>query len=439
MNRFEMQDQHREALNVAEGIVATAERGGNRAMTASEQVNYDAAMATAAALVPQIAAATAKNTLASLCNRGGFFNAAARATASDPAERAWDRPVGPAHSAFGIHGTTPVEHPKAAEFRNQFAGWMNGTLRALGGGTPQMEAVAPTGPISIGDSSGWDSVGITVPTEILPYLPSYFNLDSFALAGASQIFTPHSRPLVKPIISAGAADAVFAENAAPTTSQPFGISAFTFGGVKYARLVLASYEALMNSELPLQGVILDELLSSLATTLTTATTTAFVAALVAAASTLAVGVGGSGGSVYTSMIDLRHAIPPRFDLPSNVFMLSRATLALVRNTRASTSGVPMFSPDGGKLFDRNFVINDNLDTATGAGVGFVAFGSFADGAFLRRTPVDVRVFLEAFASQGNTGYRVQQWCDAHFLAELAGAAQPPTFQPIFYSNVTLES
>jgi HK97 family phage major capsid protein len=122
----------------------------------------------------------------------------------------------------------------------------------------------------------------------------------------------------------------------------------------------------MNSELPLQGVILDELLASIATTLTQAITTSFVAALVAAASTLAVGVGGSGGSIYTSMIDLRHAIPPRFDLPSNKWMLSRATLAAIRNTRASTSGVPMFSPDGTKLLDREYVINDYLDTTTGA-------------------------------------------------------------------------
>jgi len=302
-----------------------------------------------------------------------------------------------------------------------------------------MEATAPSGPISIGTTGGWDSVGVTVPTEILPYLPSYFNLDSFALAGATQIYTEHTRPLVKPIISAGAVDSTYAENAAPSTSQPFGMSSFTFGGTKYARLVLASYESLMNSELPLQGVILDELLSSLATTLTTATTTAFVAALVAAASTLAVGVSGSGGSVYTSMIDLRHAIPPRFDLPTNKWMLSRATLAEIRNTRASTSGVPMFSPDGGLLFDRPYVINDNLDTASGAGAGFVAFGSFADGVWLRRTPLMTRVFLELYAQSGQIGYRTQQWADQHFLAELAGAAQPPSFQPLYYTNVVSET
>jgi HK97 family phage major capsid protein len=334
---------------------------------------------------------------------------------------------------------TPGEHPKAAAFRNQFAGWMNNTLRAVGGGLSQMEATAPSGPISVGSGSGLDSIAITIPTEILPYLPSYFNLDSFALAGATQFYTDHTRPLTKPIMSAGAPDSVIAENAASTTSQPFGLSGFTFGGVKYERLVLASYEALMNSELPLQGAILDELMATLATTLTAATTTSFVAALTGASSTLATGVGGSGGSIYTSMIDLRHAVPPRFDLPTNKWMLSRATLAQIRNTRATTSGVPMFSPDGTMLFDRPYVINDNLDTASGGGVGFVAFGSFADGVWLRRTPVMTRVFLELFANSGQLGFRTTQWADAHYLAELAGAAQPPTNQPIYYSNVVSES
>ena len=203
----------------------------------------------------------------------------------------------------------------------------------LGRGSSRMEATNPSGPISVGSGSGLDSIAITIPTTILPYLASYYNLDSFGLAGATQFFTDHTRPLTKPIMSAGAPASVIAENAAATTAQPFGLSGFTFGGTKYERLVLASYEALMNSELPLQGAIFDELLATLANTLTAATTTSFVAALTGASSTLEVGAAGSGGSIYTSMIDLRHAVPPRFDLPTNKWMLSRATLAQIRNTQ----------------------------------------------------------------------------------------------------------
>lgn len=454
MKIHELKEQLRACLDRKQQALNAPTAAGRDNMNSEERAEYQAAFAREGELQTQIGEIEALNTLAPQCGPWGFFpatrgNSAPLALGSEG--RAWDQPVGPAAYGNGLQGwagpvitpdgatVTPGEHPTATQFRNRFAQWMNSTLRAVGGFAPQMEATAPTGPISIGSTSGWDSIGITVPTEVLPYLPAYFNLDSFALAGATQYYTNDTAPLVKPIIAAGAADSVFAENAGPSTSQPFGTSGFTFNGTKYARLVLATYESLMNSALPLQGLILDELLASLATTLTAAITTSFVAALTGAASTVAVGVGGSGGSVYTSMIDLRHAVPPRFDLPTNKFMLSRATLAQIRNTRASTSGVPMFSPDGTKLFDREYVLNDYLDTTTGAGVGFVTFGSFADGVWIRKTPLMTRVFLELYSQNSQIGYRTMQWCDQHFLAELAGAAQPPTFQPIFYTNVVSET
>jgi HK97 family phage major capsid protein len=241
--------------------------------------------------------------------------------------------------------------------------------------------------------------------------------------------------LVKPIISAGAADSVFAENTAPSTSQPFGLSSFTFNGTKYSRLVLASYEALMNSELPLQGVILDELLASIATTFTTALTTAMYTALSGATAPVGGGnpllVGTDSDDVYSSMTGLRNAIPPRFDLPTNKWMLSRASLAVIRNARASTSGVPMFDPNSNLIFGREFVINDNFDSICGP--GFVAFGDWADGMWIRKTPLFTRVFLELYAQSGQVGYRTTQYLDQHFLAELTATAQPPTFQPLYYT------
>ncbi len=428
MNLWEMKQDRAAALNRAEAVLTTAETA-KREMTVQEKTLFDTHMADAEKLRAKIDP---------IENRPGSLTGMVR-THGPQILMGGGTPTGTSESSNGL-SVPNGEHPAASQFRANFAGWMNNALTVIGGGVaPQMEATAPSGVISIGTGSGLDSVAITVSNEVLRHIASYYALDSFGLAGATQIFTDHTRPLVQPVLSAGAADAVYAENAAPGTSQPFGVSGFTFLGTKYARLVLATYESLMNSEISLQGSIMDELLSSLANTLTTATTTAFVAALTAASSTLAVGVGGSGGSVYTSMIDLRHAVPPRYDLPENVWMLSRATLAQIRNTRASTSGVPMFSPDGTKLFDRSYVLNDNLDATTGAGVGFVAFGSFVNGVFLRRTPVQTRVFLELYAQNGQIGFRTQQWADAHFLAELVGSAQPPTYQPVFYTNIVSES
>lgn len=440
MKRFDMTGQLAEATRELEAIRAQA---GDGRVPANLQGNYEKLILKVGELERGIRDSDAINTLSGQLGPKGFF---ATPLAGDPVERPWEQAVSSPHASHAYahqkasHGTfqSPGEHPLATDYRAKFAAWMGNGLASIGG-LPQMEATAPTGPVSVGTTGGWDSIGTTIPFEVLPYMPSYFALDSFGLAGAALIYTDHTRPLYKPVISAGAADSITLENAAPGTSQPFGLSGFTFNGTKYARLVLASYESLMNSELPLSGVILDELLASMATTLTAATTTSFVAALVAASSTVGVGVGGSGGSVYTSMIDLRHAVPPRFDLPTNCWMLSRATLAQIRNTRASTSGVPMFSPDGTKLFDRPYVLNDFLDSASGAGVGFVAFGSFADGAFIRKTPLQTRILQELYAGTGQIGFRTQQWADQHFLAELVGSAQPPSFQPLYYTNVASET
>ena len=209
MGLFDLKAERHESLNKAEAIVNAAT---NRPLTVDEQRIFDAHMAEANRLGTKIEHAEDHNSLAKMFNGHGFN-------------------AGNTNRIETSRGTViPGEHPTATAFRDQFAGWMNNTLRSIGGGAPQMEAAAPSGTISIGTGAGLDSIAITVPTEVLPHLPSYFALDSFGMAGATQIFTDHTRPLVKPILSAGAADAVYAENAAPSTSNPFGVSGFTFGG-----------------------------------------------------------------------------------------------------------------------------------------------------------------------------------------------------------------
>lgn len=419
MTLYEMKQERHAALTACETILARAE-GEKRQPTAQENQLMDEHMASVKTLNPRIEQIESRNTL--LRNFGG--NPAALLLGGSPAAREDGK----------IVLTETEGRARASQYRTEFSQWMGKTLQAIGGLAPKMEAADPSGAISIGTGSGMDSVASTVPVEVLPHLPSYYNLDSFGLAGAFQIFTDHTRPLVKPVLSAGAADSVYAELTAPTASQPFGLSSFTFGGARYARLVLASYEALMNSELPLQGVILDELLSSLATTFTTAITTAMNTALTGASSTLYTGTSGSsGGSIYTNMIDLRHAVPPRFDLPTNKWMLSRSTLATIKNCRAVSSGVPMFDANSDTIFGKPYVINDNFDATCGA--GFVVYGSWADGCWLRKTPVFTRVFLERFSANGELGFQTTQFLDSHFLAELAGAAQPPTNQPLYYTSL----
>jgi HK97 family phage major capsid protein len=304
------------------------------------------------------------------------------------------------------------KRPDMARFHAEYHDWVNRKL-----GNPwQPKLSASDEPIFSAPGSGVESVGFTIPTEVLPYLPAYYNLNSFALAGAREIVTPDTIPLVLPVLSAGPATGTFAEGAMPTQSQPFAADSFTFHGTKYSRLVKVSYEALMNSALPLQGAIQDEMLASIATTFTTAITTALLAALTANDNVL---VAQGGSDVYRVLTDLLHAIPPRFDLPTNKFMLSRATLATIKDQRASTSGVPMFDAVSNQIFGRDTVINDNLSG------GQVVYGDWADGCIIRKTPLITRVFYEVYSEQGEVGFRVAQWLDQHFLAELGDVPNQP--------------
>jgi HK97 family phage major capsid protein len=418
MNIFDLKKQRAETLEAAEQLIAKAE-SEKRELTDGERKAFDQHLAEAKELTSKITPLEESCTLrGALAKVGGPVGLLSNRNADGELMRADGSTLAVLSAEQG--------RIKANQYRAEFGQWIQSTLRAVSGLAPKMEASAPSGPISIGSGSGLESVGSTVPLEILPYLPSYFNLDSFGLAGAKVIPTDDLAPRVVPIIAAGAPDSTYAENVAPTSSQPFGLSTFTFGSTKYSRLVLASYESLMSSAMPLQGVILDELLATLATSLTTAFTGSMYTALTGASSSLAV----TGSDLYQQMIDLRHAVPPRFDLPDNKWMLSRATLAKIKNFRASTSGIAMFDANSNQIFGRDFVINDNFDTSA---AGLVVYGSWANGAFIRKTPVVTRTFLELFANNGQIGYRTTQWADSHWLAELAGAPQPPTNQALYYA------
>lgn len=177
-------------------------------------------MAEVNALNPRIEAIEAKNTLAygdSSLSAIAYPNRRASSVAPGP------KMLSAKPSAPAVH---TEESAEASNLRGDFAGWMNAGLTRVESGrklSPAMEAAAPSGPISVGTGAGLDSIGFTVPTEVLPHLASYYALDSFGLAGATVIQTDHLHPMNKPVISAGAPDAVYGENAAPTGSQPFGL------------------------------------------------------------------------------------------------------------------------------------------------------------------------------------------------------------------------
>ena len=390
MNYFELRKTQAEQLDRAEALLDRA-KAEKREMTPEESKLFDEHTETAKQLRGKIEESVNRNTIF----KAFGFNPLAVTDAGRPQ----------------LDNAVEVVKPDMSRFQAEFFDFVN---RALG--TPwQPKLSASDVPLYIGTGTGVESVGFTVPVEVLPYLPAYYNLNSFQLAGARIIETDNTVPLKLPILSAGPAADTFDEGAAPTESHPFALDGFTFNGTKYARLVKASYESLMNSALPLQGSIQDELLSSLATTLTGAITTAMLTALTANSGVL---VTQGTNDIYKTLGSLVHAIPPRFEMPSNKFMLSRSTLAKIKDQRATTSGVPLFDATSQTILGKPWVINDNLTS------GQVVYGSWQDGCIIRRTPVIVAVFLEKYAEQGEVGFRVMQWNDQHFLCETAAPNQP---------------
>ncbi len=192
----------------------------------------------------------------------------------------------------------------------------------------------------------------------------------------------------------------------------------------------------------MQPIIIDELLAAIANALTSDATTALYNALTAPPNfTIQNGVapcqiGGSGveGDNYGQLTALRHALVEGFEDPIDCsWMLSRNTLAIVRNTRANSSGVVMFDPESDTILGRRYVVNEYFDSVCGA--GFVAYGNWKRGAWLRRTPLLTRILQELYWLNNEIGFLVTAWADNHFLAELVGATQPPTFQPIYFTKL----
>ncbi len=392
MRLMEMKQERHAALNAADAIVAKAEADGKRQLTAEETKLFDVHMAEVEHLNARIKPIEAQNTIFKMFNGTPFLDGGVR----------------PAKTKAPLVNGAPVPAVDLERFNVELGDFMRGTI------------TASDTPVFIGTGGGVESVGATVPTEVLAYVPAYYNLDSFALAGARQINTDNTIPLVLPVVSGGAAASTYNEGAAPTNSQPFQMDSFTFHGTKYSRLVKVSDEALMNSAIPLQGAILDELTAGISTTFTGAVTTALLAALAANSGVL---VAEGANDIYKTLGSVMHSIPPRWAAPTNAWMLSRTTLAKIKDQRASTSGVPLFDPTTNQVFSKNVVINDNL---TG---GQVVFGNWESGAIIRKSPFYLFPMREAFASSGEVGFRATQWLDQHFLCELSDVPN----QPLYYT------
>jgi HK97 family phage major capsid protein len=273
-------------------------------------------------------------------------------------------------------------------------------------------------PLNIQQAPVDAGLAAAINVTIVDALRAYYLPDSFALAGSTIYNTDNTAPLIKPVIQAGPDAEAEVESATSTDSHPMDVESFTFGGVKYSRLVKASHESLMNSALDLGNEIVSELAASVVNTFTKVTTAACLAALEGNPGCFVY----SGRDPYAALSGLIAAVPPRFADASNCFMGSRADKLVVNNSR-DTQGRPLFDQESNLTLGYRWIINDNL--------GRVIFGDFRSGAFVRKSPFFMQRLIEAYASAGQIGFRATQWLDSKFLASVHSVL----VQPLYFTNL----
>lgn len=310
-------------------------------------------------------------------------------------------------------------------------GWPGGTGRSVVGDSAlQSEIAAATAswmrneisasdnPLHITTSPISSGLAIAIRTDVNGPIRTYYANDAFARAGATIYETENVEPLVKPIVSAGTDPGTYVEGTSATESDPMQVDAFTFGGTKNSRLVKVSEISLMNSAMDLAGEILAELGASIVNGFTATATTALMAALHGNSNCFV----DSGLDHYDAMLSLTLAPQQRFQNASNKFMLSRADLKRIKNVR-STQNEPLFDAESQTILGYGYVLNDNLTR--------VVFGSWADGAFVRKSPLVLQRLNELYSEQGHVGFKITQFLDQKFLASVTAVET----QPLFYTNL----
>jgi HK97 family phage major capsid protein len=258
--------------------------------------------------------------------------------------------------------------------------------------------------------------GAAIPTTVLDsVLRAYQGLMPLTAAGATILNTPDGAPLVKPIITGGAAASTFSENDAVSTDDPPGIYTLSFGASKYERLVKASLEALQDVAFDLSREIAAELMAGVAQSFESDATDSLVSDLDGNNHCLV----GTAADDYTDILNLIFSVPPRFASDSNKFMLSRHKMASLLDVRASGgSEVPLLNATAKTILGYGFVLNDELDDR-------IIFGDFNAGVYLRRAPLIIQRLNELYQANDLIGFKAVLRADSQNLASLTDVTVQP--------------
>jgi len=248
--------------------------------------------------------------------------------------------------------------------------------------------------------------------EVDGFISAFPQVDPYAAAGASitNLPGPWTEGRV-PFILAGDEPSVYSEGSGPSTDESAGIVVVKLNDPKKIAFLTKPTEEAMEDIDGLAAGLGQEGIRRVYNKANKALTTDLIASLLSANATVL-----SREDNYTDVLDLIGAIPSIFASSSNVFMMSRRSLALIRDTRAPGSGVPLFDATSAKLAGYSIVQNDWLPA------GKVLFGSFFSAVHLRRTGLHFLQLNEAYREAGKVGLRFHQRADWAFFSEAANSS-----------------
>jgi HK97 family phage major capsid protein len=268
-------------------------------------------------------------------------------------------------------------------------------------------------------SEGADLQYVVPGYEVDQFVRAYPSIDPLQQAGAS--ITDLQGGWVDanvPIIVAGTEPSTYSEGSGPTNDESASVYVARLNSPsKYGALSKPTEEAMQ--DIPaLAGSLGQEGIRRILNKVTKAVTQALCTQLASASATVA-----HSGDNYEDMLNMVAAIPTFFAGSSNVWMGSRRTKALLRNTRAGADNLPVFNAEQTSLLGYSFITNDYVPS------GKLIFGDFRNGVYLRRSAVSFQMLNEAYREAGKIGLRFIQRADYAFFAEAANNSQSE--QPLY--------
>jgi len=379
---FDLRKERQDLLAKADAITNKCELENKRPLTEQENSEMQTALDRIKVITPTIKNLEANNTLAAQFKGGKI-------------------PVFEGRPSRNGAPAKPAIFPDTAKF-------------ILTGEMPEQMAY-------VGEGGGGGSVSYVIPAyEIEAFIKAYPNYDAFLNAGAT--IYPTDFPVVDkkiPILQAGSVVTTFSEGAGPSSSQDASFTPLTITHSKYALLGKFSEEFSEDAPQALEAAIAESIVR-----VAMSENDAFTAALITSLDNANAQI-DTGLDYLQLLLRLQAAVPPQFANPQNAFMVSRLSLAAIRNVR-DLQDRPIFDPTNQTLLGYPTILNDRVQ-------GRVIFGNFRAGAHISRSPFQLLRINEAYRESGQVGVRFWQRAGAKFYSD---AITSGSNQPLWMSTST---